>query len=107
MNKQDIEKIKKITKEFFDKITFEVEIEILPEKDQTVPIKLKAEEPQILIGEGGQTLAEIQHILKAILKKQTEMPLVYQRSSSSRGLITGRRDRPAALDPADGLASLL
>ena len=74
MDKRDLEKLKKATKEFFDKTTLEVEVEILPEKDQTVPIKLKAEEPQILIGEGGQTLSEIQHILKSILKKQIEVP---------------------------------
>lgn len=69
LNQTDLGKIKKITKEFFKKTTFEVEIEVLPEKDQTIPINLKTEEPQILIGEGGQTLAEIQHILKAILKR--------------------------------------
>ena len=72
LNSIDLEKIKKITEEFFDKATFKVEIEVLPEKDQTVPINLKTEEPQILIGEGGQTLTEIQHLLKAILKRKIE-----------------------------------
>jgi spoIIIJ-associated protein len=31
---------------------------------------LKSENPQILIGEKGQTLFEIQHLLKAILKRE-------------------------------------
>ena len=66
----DLEKIKDTTEEFFKKTTFEVEIEFLPEKDQTIPINLKTEDPQILIGEGGQTLVEIQHLLKAILKRK-------------------------------------
>jgi len=70
LNSTDLEKIKKITEEFFGKTTFKVEIEVLPEKDQTVPINLKTEEPQILIGEGGQTLTEIQHLLKTILKRE-------------------------------------
>ncbi len=70
LNQTDLEKVKKATKEFFKKTTFEVEIEVLPEEDQTIPINLKTEEPQILIGEGGQTLAEIQHLLKAILKRE-------------------------------------
>ncbi len=74
LNRTDLGKIKKTTKEFFKKITFEVEIEVLPEKDQTIPINLKTEEPQILIGEGGQTLAEIQHLLKAILKREIKEP---------------------------------
>ena len=74
LSQTDLEKVKKTTKEFFKKTTFEVEIEVLPEKDQTIPINLKTEEPQILIGEGGQTLAEIQHLLKVILKKRIKEP---------------------------------
>jgi len=70
LNQVDLEKIKKITEEFFGKMTFEVEIEFLPQKDLTLPINLKTEDPQILIGEGGQTLAEIQHLLKTILKRK-------------------------------------
>ena len=70
LSKENLKKIKKITKDFFEKTTFEVEIEFLPQKDLTLPISLKMEEPQILIGEGGQTLAEIQHLLKAILKRK-------------------------------------
>ena len=69
LSRSDLEKIKETVKEFFEKITFEVEIEVLPEKEQTLPILLKTEEPQILIGEGGQTLAEIQHLLKSILRR--------------------------------------
>ena len=67
---QNLEEIKKITEEFFKKATFEVEIEFLPKRDQTFPINLKSNEPQILIGEKGQTLAEIQHLLKTILKRK-------------------------------------
>lgn len=70
LNQTDLEIIKKTTEEFFKKTTFEVEIEFLPQKDLTLPINLKAQEPQILIGEEGQTLAEIQHLLKAILKRK-------------------------------------
>ena len=74
--KDNLEKIKKITKEFFKKTTFEIEIEVLPQKEKTIPIHLKLDEPQILIGEGGQTLAEIQHLLKAVIKRKiiTEEP---------------------------------
>jgi len=72
LNLADFEKIKEITEEFFKKATFEVEIELLPQKNLTLPINLKVEEPQILIGEGGKTLLEIQHLLKAILKRKIE-----------------------------------
>lgn len=70
ISKEDLKIIKETTEEFFKKTTFEVEIEVLPEKDQTLPINLKTEEPQILIGERGQTLSEIQHLLKLILKRK-------------------------------------
>ncbi|MCJ7786920.1 hypothetical protein MUP06_01745, partial [Patescibacteria group bacterium] len=67
-------------------MTFEVEIEFSPQEDHnlptapeeekiyTLPINLKTSEPQILIGERGQTLAEIQHLLKAILKRKIKEP---------------------------------
>lgn len=70
MSPQNLEIIKKTVEDFFQKTTFNVEINFLPEKDGTIPINLKTEEPQILIGEGGQTLIEIQHLLKAILRKK-------------------------------------
>lgn len=74
MEPENFEKIKEIAKKFFKKTSFEVEIEFLPPEDLTLPINLKTEEPQILIGEGGQTLIEIQHLLKAILKRQIKEP---------------------------------
>jgi len=67
---EQLEEIKKTIKEFFEKTTLEVEIEFLPQRDLTLPINLKTEEPQILIGQGGQTLFEIQHLLKAILRRK-------------------------------------
>ena len=70
ISQENLEIIKKTTKEFFGKTTFEVEIGFLAQKDETVPINLKTDDPQILIGEGGQTLVEIQHLLKVILKRK-------------------------------------
>lgn len=70
LNQSDLEKIKKELAIFFGKMTLEVEISFLPQREETVPINLKVENPQILIGERGQTLSEIQHLLKAILRKK-------------------------------------
>jgi len=65
------EKIKEIIREFFDKTGLTLEsIEIKSPQDLTIPINLKIEEPQILIGEGGQTLFEVQRLLKMILQKK-------------------------------------
>jgi spoIIIJ-associated protein len=76
LTQSNLTEIKKIVQEFFQKMTFEVEAKFLPPIEQTLPISLKTDEPQILIGERGQTLAEIQHLLKAILRRKvkTEEP---------------------------------
>lgn len=66
----NLEIIKETVEDFFKKSTFEAEIEISLDQEGTVLVDLKTEDPQILIGEGGQTLSEIQHLLKAILKKK-------------------------------------
>lgn len=68
----NLEEIKKITREFLEKISFDIEVEFLPQKDLTLPINLKTQEPQILIGENGQTLVDIQRLLKAILKRKIQ-----------------------------------
>jgi len=72
LTQETINKIKEITKEFFEKTTLELEIEFLPEKEGVLPINVRSEEPQILIGEGGQTLIEIQRILKLMLRKKIQ-----------------------------------
>ena len=74
MNQQNLETIKKTVEDFFQKTTFEVEVDLLPEKEGAILINLKTDEPQILIGEGGQTLNEIQHLFKAILKRKISEP---------------------------------
>ena len=86
ISRENQKKIKEITEEFFKKMTIEAEIEFLPlqetsstfngkeEKAFTLPINLKTKEPQILIGEKGQTLLEIQQLLKAILRRKIKEP---------------------------------
>jgi spoIIIJ-associated protein len=70
LSPKDLKIIKNEVLEFFKKMDFEVEVEILNQKDNTLPIKLTTKDPRILIGERGQTLAEIQHLLMALLKKK-------------------------------------
>ena len=70
IDEKSLKEIKKIIQEFFEKTGFEVETEILPPEEKTIPIKIKAPEPKILIGQGGQTLTEIQRLLKIILRQK-------------------------------------
>jgi len=66
----NLKKIKEVTEEFFLKTGLNVEVEVKAQEEQTIPINLKTEEPQLLIGELGQTLGEIQRLLKIVLKKK-------------------------------------
>lgn len=72
LSQNDIEKIKEITKEFFNKTSFDIELEILKPEEETIFIKIKTAEPQVLIGQNGQTLSEIQHLLKSLLKRKIQ-----------------------------------
>jgi len=99
INQIDIEKIKNTTDEFFQKMTIKLSyvevnktmvekvIKKIPsfrgaEKDDkksgneeitdVINLNITIEEPQILIGEKGQTLFEIQRLLKAILSKKIQ-----------------------------------
>ena len=69
MSEELIEKIKKEVKEFFSKLGFEVEVEIL-QREGFFKVNAQTKEFQDLIGEKGKTLLEIQHLLNAILKKK-------------------------------------
>jgi len=71
VTQENLEKIKEIVHEFFSKTGLGIEItEIKNVQDSSVSISLKVEDPQALIGERGQTLAEIQRLLKIILQKK-------------------------------------
>lgn len=70
LSENDINKIKDITKSFFDKTSLNIDLEIFPAQEKTIPIKIKTDDPKVLIGQNGQTLAEIQRLLKIIIRRQ-------------------------------------
>lgn len=70
MNPQELVKIKEVMEEFFRQTGLGVEVSVGKPQDYTVPVDLKTDEPQLLIGERGQTLAEVQRLLKAIVRKR-------------------------------------
>jgi spoIIIJ-associated protein len=70
MTGEDIKKIKKICQEFFEKMGFFETLKVGKVQEKTLPVELEVEEPQVLIGQGGQRLLEIQRLLQAILKRK-------------------------------------
>jgi len=86
----EIKKIKEVVEEFFEKMTitdFNIELESYSTKKEhynlaaspqgkdiidIVDLDIKIKEPQILIGQSGQTLFELQRILRIILNKKLQ-----------------------------------
>lgn len=68
--------VEQVAKEFFQKLGVQEDIRVRQSEDgQTLLIDLTLQEPQLLIGEKGQTLFEIQHLLRALLRRKIEEPL--------------------------------
>lgn len=85
LEQNDIKKIKETAEEFFSKMTIiisrlEANLVSLNDDDKNasdenrdvVDLNIKLEEPQILIGEKGQTLFETQRLLRTILNKKLQ-----------------------------------
>ena len=72
LDKKNLEEIKKETERFFEKMGFvkgEIKVDIEQTKDDVVSLNLRTPTPQVLIGKDGQTLRDIQHLLRRILRK--------------------------------------
>jgi len=74
MTPQEFEKLKEAAKDFFEQTGLALEVEIKNQADSTILVNVKADEPQFLIGERGQTLSEIQRLLRAVLRRKAESP---------------------------------
>jgi spoIIIJ-associated protein len=69
--------IKETIEEFFRKMSFDVEVEVKDfkedEKGISIPVSIKSETPQNIIGYKGETLNSAQFILKAMIKRKTDL----------------------------------
>lgn len=72
ISQNDIDTIKKIADQFFSKMTVSILRVDAVLEEEAVNLSVKAEEPQIIIGQQGQTLFEIQRLLKMILNKKLQ-----------------------------------
>lgn len=75
-NKKKEKAIKKIVQEFFYKTSFEVSVDVEERENSNFAVNLKTDEPQVLIGESGKTLACFQSILSRIVKRKL-VPEIY------------------------------
>lgn len=88
LEQKDINKIKETVEEFFEKMTMaasnikvslssvkndsQLAQNLVGENRDVIDLDIELDEPQILIGQQGQTLFEIQHILRTILNKKLQ-----------------------------------
>jgi spoIIIJ-associated protein len=72
LNRDDLDKIKKEVGDFFRKMTIDIDLVSFQQKEETVSVDIRMKEPQVLIGERGQTLLDLQHLLSAMLRKKIE-----------------------------------
>lgn len=70
LNKDALEKIKAEIEKFFQKMTIDVKLESISQREETLLVNLKTEEPKILIGEKGQTMLAIQRLLRVITRRK-------------------------------------
>lgn len=74
MTKESLEIIEHVCREFFEKLGLGSSFRVEGTEEGTVTVRLTTEEPRMFIGEKGQTLSELQHLLKALLRKRVEEP---------------------------------
>jgi spoIIIJ-associated protein len=98
LDRNNLDKIKKEVDDFLKMMTIDIESEYLQQKDDTVYIDIKMKEPQVLIGEGGQTLLDFQHLLAAILRKKIAAPDPLRSRSETSEPRLGRREGSFYID---------
>ncbi len=88
LEQKDINNIKRAVEEFFEKMTITVYNidadlssvkkeardgqDVVEENIEVINLNIRMDEPQILIGQQGQTLFEIQRLLRAILSRRLQ-----------------------------------
>ena len=69
----DTKKIKQLIEDFFEQMTFFATVMVSQESDEdgkeTFNADVKVQDPQVIIGERGQTLADIQRLLRNMCSK--------------------------------------
>ncbi len=67
-----LKEIKKITQEFFQKAGFGAKVSAERKENEKISVKITTEDPKILIGQGGETLMEIQRLIRAMARRKLE-----------------------------------
>ncbi|OHA67486.1 MAG: hypothetical protein A3C82_01180 [Candidatus Wildermuthbacteria bacterium RIFCSPHIGHO2_02_FULL_47_12] len=75
MTKESLDTIERVAREFLGKLGADGDMHIESKQEGEVALDVTLQEPQLLIGEKGQTLFEIAHILKALVRRKVAEPV--------------------------------
>lgn len=75
MKHETLETIERIAQEFLHKIGLGGEIKVSQKEEGGFAIDVTCQDPQLYIGEKGQTMAEILYILKSLLRRKLGEPV--------------------------------
>jgi len=77
ISSETLKTIEGVANEFFQKVGIDGTVQVHADEETGVSVDVTLQEPQLYIGEKGQTLFEIQHILKAIIRKKVPEEQLY------------------------------
>ena len=72
MTKEELATIEEVAQEFFSNLEVAGDMDVSADEEGSITILLTVDNPSMLIGENGQTLLEIQHLLRRILQKRIQ-----------------------------------
>lgn len=75
MTQELLDTIEHTTRDFLGKLGVEGEIKVESLQEGEVFVGVTLQEPQLFIGERGQTMFEISHILKALVRRKLQEPV--------------------------------
>ncbi len=72
---EEDQEIKNLIRELFEKISSDIRVEFESAGEKSFRVCVRMKEPQMLIGERGQTLVETEKLLKIIVRKKAKGPV--------------------------------
>src|SRR5438105_1476875 len=105
MDQEEISKIKEAVGEFFQKMAVSPDlVEVLAPAGGPVEVRVQVKEPQLLIGQNGQTLLELQRVLKMLIGRKINQALYVRLDINSYQKEKVEHLKSMALTAADEVA---
>ncbi len=64
----DKKQVERMCCDFFAKMGLSARVEVAREQERTLPVRVEVDDPKLAIGQNGQTLRDIQHLLRIMAR---------------------------------------